>query len=379
MLLCTAMAFAFTACETSGPDTDDPAGQEENNGGNGGNGEENPDGEDNPGDDGKVRVRKITQGNEEDGMTWEFEYDGDNIVRLSATDYYNLADETYDITYGDNTIEVLSSRQYWDDEDVYAVKYIFSIDGNGTVTGGTENWTSGDEGSGTFSLDYDGSGFLTGIQYDGDWRDESNLFSWTSGNLTGNKFTTEDSHYGARESEYTFVYSDSPNNINIDLNWLLSNSYYAAGTTSEWTDLSLALMGMTGHLGRPSENLVTYVPTNEYEYTEEDYFNFSNGEPIEKDGIYPFTMETPVYKVEGGQYTFNDEGMPVSLTRTTKVYVVGYEWSVKKTITDYSAGYQPDGPDGPTLYPIYDEEVLGVKEISREVVDEISSAITISY
>lgn len=38
LLLCAATASVFTACETSGPDTDAPAGQEENNGGNGGNG-----------------------------------------------------------------------------------------------------------------------------------------------------------------------------------------------------------------------------------------------------------------------------------------------------------------------------------------------------
>lgn len=356
MLLYAAMAAVLTACEK------DPAGQENN--------------DDNPGgiiDDGKTRVRQIMQGDDENGMAYRFEYDGDNLVKVSLTDYANQADHTYDISYGDNTIEVVSSRQYWEDEDKYSVRYNFTTDGNGMVTGGSEEWFSGDDGSGSFSLSYEDN-HLTGIQYDGSYRNESNAYTWTDGMLTGNEFSTENSYSGLRETEYTYVYSDCPNNANIDLNWFFSSGYNAAGMD----DWSLAIAGMTGHLGEKSADLIAYTREPEYEYTVDDYENQGlPKDPIPEDGIYKIPMEVPVYKVEDGQYTLNDEDLPVTLTRTIKVYLVSYEWSVRKTITDYDYTY--DGPDGETLYPIYDEEVLGIEETGRRVVDEFSSEITISY
>ena len=371
MLLCAAMATAFTACEKN-PANDDPAGQEGNNGND----------NDNPGgtvDDGKTRVRQIVQGGEEYGMVYKFEYDGDNLVKFTVTDNANQADHTYDISYGNNTIEVVSSRQYWEDEDIYAVRYNFTTDGNGMVTGGTEEWISGDEGSGRFSLSYEG-GFLAGIQYDGDYRDESNAFTWTDGQLTGNVFSSESPYDGLQETEYTYIYSNSPNNANIDLNWFSSASYNAAGTQPEWLDWSLAIAGMTGHLGEKSSCLIANAQTPEYEYTADDYDNMAfPKDPIPEDGIYKVPMEVPFYKVEGGQYTLNDEGLPITFTSTTKVYRVTFEWSVRKTITDYENFDQPDGPDGQKLYYSYDEEVLGIEEISREAMTEYPSSMTISY
>ena len=42
-------------------------------------------------------------------------------------------------------------------------------------------------------------------------------------------------------------------------------------------------------------------------------------------------------------------------------------------------GDQPDGPDGQKLYYSYDEEVLGIEEVSREAMTEYPSSMTISY
>ena len=362
MLLCAAMATAFTACDSLIPN--DQTAEEENT--QGGNGNDNPGG---TVDDGKTRVRQIAQEDEEYGMVYKFEYDGDNLVKFTVTDNANQADHTYDISYGDNTIEVVSSRQYWEDEDIYA----------GMVTGGTEEWISGDEGSGRFSLSYEG-GFLAGIQYDGAYRDESNAFTWTDGQLTGNVFSSESPYEGLQETEYTYIYSDSPNNANIDLNWLFTAGYNAAGTQPEWLDWSLAIAGMTGHLGEKSANLISSTYAPEYEYTADDYENMGfPKDPIPEDGIYKIPMEVPFYKVEGGQYTLNDEGLPITFTNTTKVYRVTFEWSVRKTITDYENFDQPDGPDGQKLYYSYDEEVLGIEEVSREAMTEYPSSMTISY
>ena len=377
MLLCAAMATAFTACDSLIPN--DPTAEGENTqGGNNGNDNDN----DNPGgtvDDGKTRVRQIAQEDEEYGMVYKFEYDGDYLVKFTVTDNANRADHTYDISYGDNTIEVVSSRQYWEGKGIYAVRYNFTTDGNGMVTGGTEEWISGDEGTGRFSLSYEG-GFLAGIQYDGDYRNESNAFTWTDGQLAGNEFSTENSYEGLQEIEYTYIYSDSPNNANIDLNWFFSAGYNAAGTQPEWLDWSLAIAGMTGHLGEKSANLISSTHAPEYEYTADDYENMGfPKDPIPEDGIYKVPMVIYVNTAGDKQYTFNDEGLPVSVTSTSVSYIVTYEWSVRKTITDYENFSQPDGPDGPKLYHSYDEEVLGIEEVSREAMSEYPSSMTISY
>ena len=377
MLLCAAMATAFTACDSLIPN--DPTAEGENTqGGNNGNDNDN----DNPGgtvDDGKTRVRQIAQEDEEYGMVYKFEYDGDYLVKFTVTDNANRADHTYDISYGDNTIEVVSSRQYWEGKGIYAVRYNFTTDGNGMVTGGTEEWISGDEGTGRFSLSYEG-GFLAGIQYDGDYRNESNAFTWTDGQLAGNEFSTENSYEGLQEIEYTYIYSDSPNNANIDLNWFFSAGYNAAGTQPEWLDWSLAIAGMTGHLGEKSANLISSTHAPEYEYTADDYENMGfPKDPIPEDGIYKVPMVIYVNTAGDKQYTFNDEGLPVSVTSTSVSYIVTYEWSVRKTITDYENFSQPDGPDGPKLYHSYDEEVLGIEEVSREAMTEYPSSMTISY
>ena len=377
MLLCAAMATAFTACDSLIPN--DPTAEGENTqGGNNGNDNDN----DNPGgtvDDGKTRVRQIAQEDEEYGMVYKFEYDGDYLVKFTVTDNANRADHTYDISYGDNTIEVVSSRQYWEGKGIYAVRYNFTTDGNGMVTGGTEEWISGDEGTGRFSLSYEG-GFLAGIQYDGDYRNESNAFTWTDGQLAGNEFSTENSYEGLQEIEYTYIYSDSPNNANIDLNWFFSAGYNAAGTQPEWLDWSLAIAGMTGHLGEKSANLISSTHAPEYEYTADDYENMAfPKDPIPENGIYKIPMVIYVNTAGDKQYTFNDEGLPVSVTSTSVSYIVTYEWSVRKTITDYENFDQPDGPDGQKLYYSYDEEVLGIEEVSREAMTEYPSSMTISY
>lgn len=375
MLLCAAMATAFTACDSLIPN--DPTTEEENTpGGNNGNDNDNPGG---TVDDGKTRVRQIAQEDEEYGMVYKFEYDGDYLVKFTVTDNANRADHTYDISYGDNTIEVVSSRQYWEGKGIYAVRYNFTTDGNGMVTGGTEEWISGDEGTGRFSLSYEG-GFLAGIQYDGDYRDASNAFTWTDGQLTGNVFSSESSYDGLQGIEYTYIYSDSPNNANIDLNWFFSAGYNAAGTQPEWLDWSLAIAGMTGHLGKKSANLISSTHAPEYEYTADDYENMAfPKDPIPENGIYKIPMVIYVNTAGDKQYTFNDEGLPVSVTSTSVSYIVTYEWSVRKTITDYENFSQPDGPDGPKLYHSYDEEVLGIEEVSREAMTEYPSSMTISY
>ncbi len=116
MLLCAAMATAFTACEKD-PAADDPAGQEGNNG----NVNENPGGSDGYLVPWETSERLLKTVECSSGEKAEIEYDGmGRPVRIDITTSYGSTQES-NLTYEVNAMTITSVEDYGDGEPYEAM------------------------------------------------------------------------------------------------------------------------------------------------------------------------------------------------------------------------------------------------------------------
>jgi len=187
--------------------------------------------------------------------TYTFDYDGSNRVsRVTITESDN-EDDTMTFTYGENSVSYVFVES--DGSETITCTGTLTLNSNGYASKGEFLCNKKDRGE--WSATYT-SGYLTNVNGNYEDGNESETYNhnltWSNGNMTYYESTTSEQTENA-----TLTYSSTPNNpkINIDLNWMLTETEALAFIVDGCADAQTLYPFAMGLYGKRSEYMVSQI------------------------------------------------------------------------------------------------------------------------